>query len=92
MTSTSSKQPATETDAPPEERGIELSAGDLSAEALRGLIEEFVSREGTDYGHADRSFESKISDVLRQLESGEARIVFDLELESASIVAARDLT
>ena len=74
-----------------ENQGIELSPGDLSPEALRGLIEEFVSREGTDYGHEDRSLESKVAAVLRQLESGEARIVFDLANESASIVMARDL-
>ena len=74
-----------------ENQGIELSPGDLSPEALRGLVEEFVSREGTDYGHLDRSLESKVATVLRQLESGEARIVFDLASESASIVMARDL-
>ena len=74
-----------------ENQGIELSPEDLSPEALRGLVEEFVSREGTDYGHQDRSLESKVAAVLRQLESGEARIVFDLATESASIVTARDL-
>lgn len=72
-------------------RGVELSPDDLSPEALRGLVEEFVSREGTDYGHADRSLESKVADVLRQIETGEARIVFDLESESASIVSTREL-
>lgn len=74
-----------------EDQGIELSPGDLSPDALRGLVEEFVSREGTDYGHADRSLESKVAAVFRQLESGEARIVFDLTSESASIVTVRDL-
>lgn len=73
-----------------EEQGVELSPGDLSAEALRGLVEEFVSREGTDYGHADRSLEGKVRDVMRQLETGEARIVFDLGTETASIVATRE--
>lgn len=73
-----------------EEEGVELSPSDLSADALRGLVEEFVSREGTDYGHADRSLESKVRDVLRQLEEGEARIVFDLTTETASIVASRE--
>ena len=72
-------------------RGADISPSDLSPEALRGLVEEFVSREGTDYGHADRSLESKVADVLRQLETGDARIVFDLESESASIVLAREL-
>ena len=74
-----------------EEQGIELSPDQLSPEALQGLVEEFVSREGTDYGHADRSLESKVAAVHRQLESGEARIVFDLESETASIVTSRDL-
>ena len=72
-----------------EERGIELAPSDLSADALRSLVEEFVSREGTDYGHADRSLESKVRDVMRQVEDGDARIVFDLETETASIVATQ---
>lgn len=81
----------TSSDAPDATSGIELSPEDLSPEALRGLLEEFVSREGTDYGHADRSLESKVADVRRQLEAGDARIVFDFESESASIVATREL-
>jgi uncharacterized protein YheU (UPF0270 family) len=75
----------------PADASDEASGIELSPEALRGLLEEFVSREGTDYGHADRSLESKVADVRRQLETGEARIVFDLESESASIVSAREL-
>lgn len=78
-------------DADASEQGIEIDPADLSADALRGLVEEFVSREGTDYGHADRSLESKVADVHRQLASGEARIVFDLASESASIVTTRAL-
>lgn len=74
---------------PDEEQGVELAASDLSPDALRGLVEEFVSREGTDYGHVDRSLESKVRDVMRQLEEGDARIVFDLATETASIVASR---
>lgn len=73
------------------ERGVELDPSSLSPEALRGLVEEFVSREGTDYGHRDRTLGEKVEDVLLQLASGEARIVFDLESESASIMPARSL-
>jgi uncharacterized protein YheU (UPF0270 family) len=77
---------------PPESdlSGVELDADQLSPSALRGLVEEYVSREGTDYGPGDWTLEDKVAQVLRQLEHGEARIVFDLELESASIVAVRD--
>lgn len=70
----------------PGRTGIELEAAQLSREALRGLIEEFVSREGTDYGPGEWTLEQKVEQVRRQLDRGEARIVFDPETESASIV------
>ena len=70
--------------------GVELDADRLSPSALRGLVEEYVSREGTDYGQGDWTLEDKVAQVLSQLERGEARIVFDLERESASIVAVQD--
>jgi uncharacterized protein YheU (UPF0270 family) len=72
-------------------RGIELSPEQLSAEALRGLVEEFVTRDGTDYGAVERSVEEKIAQVLAQLESGEARLVFDPETETANVVVKHDL-
>jgi len=50
-----------------------------------------VSREGTDYGPGDWTLEDKVAQVVGQLERGEARIVFDLELETASILAVQDL-
>ncbi|HSJ96331.1 MAG TPA: YheU family protein [Myxococcota bacterium] len=68
---------------------MEIPVEALSAEALRGLIESFVGREGTDYGERERSLEEKVADVRRQLERGEARIVFDPETESVNIVPAR---
>ncbi|MAG33279.1 MAG: cytoplasmic protein [Deltaproteobacteria bacterium] len=68
------------------EAGVLLDPAQLSPGALRGLVEEFVTREGTDYGHADWSLEDKVAQVFRQLDAGEVRIVFDLEQESASIV------
>jgi len=61
----------------------------LSPEALRGLIESFVLREGTDYGAVERSHEQKIADVMRQLKRGEARIEFDAKTETVNIVAVR---
>ncbi len=72
-------------------RGVELSPDDLSPEALRGLVEEFVTRDGTDYGAVERGVEEKIAQVLAQRRSGEARLVFDPETETANIAPARDL-
>jgi hypothetical protein len=70
-------------------RGTEISPDQLSAEALRGLVEEFVTRDGTDYGAVERSVEEKIAQVIAQLASGEARLVFDPDTQSANIVVAR---
>ena len=66
---------------------VEVPHTQLSDEALRGLIESFVNREGTDYGWKERSFESKVSDVMRQLETGEAVVVYDLASETINIVS-----
>ena len=50
-------------------RGTELSPDQLSHDALRGLIEEFVTRDGTDYGAVERSDEGKIAQVIAGIES-----------------------
>lgn len=73
----------------PESSGVVLQPDQLSAESLRGLVEEYVTREGTDYGPGNWTLDDKVAQVLRQLEQGEAQIVFDLELGSASIVPTR---
>ncbi len=61
----------------------------LSPDALRGVIESFVLREGTDYGDHEATFESKVDDVQRQLQRGEAEIVWDPTTESVQLVAGR---
>ena len=62
----------------------------LSRDTLIGIVDEFVTREGTDYGHRDHDLESKRASVLRQLENGEAEITFDPRSQSANIVLVRD--
>jgi uncharacterized protein YheU (UPF0270 family) len=59
---------------------------DLSAQVLRGVVESFVLREGTDYGEKEFPLEQKLAHVIRQLESGEAQIVFDPNSETVDIV------
>lgn len=68
------------------ERFVTVDHRDLSPDALRGLVEELISREGTDYGLEEASLEAKVRDVERQLDSGEAIVVFDLVEETANIV------
>jgi uncharacterized protein YheU (UPF0270 family) len=68
---------------------IEVPAADLSREALRALVEEFVTRDGTDYGAVERSLEQKVAAVLSQIARGEVRIVFDPESETTTLVPSR---
>ena len=59
---------------------------ELSEEALRGVVESYVLREGTDYGEQEFSLDQKVGHVLRQLRRGEAQIVFDPATETIDIV------
>lgn len=58
----------------------------LAADTLRNLIEEFVTREGTDYGEQLYSLADKVAQVRRQLEKGLVVIVYDPHSESCHIL------
>ena len=61
----------------------------LSPEALRGVVEAFVLREGTDYGEREFPLERKVAHVMQQLERREAQILFDPISQSVDIVAVK---
>ena len=61
----------------------------LSPETLRAVIEEFVLREGTEYGEQEVSLDDKVAAVMNQLKKGEAHIVYDAESETCSIAPRR---
>jgi len=67
-------------------RGIIVPHDRLSQTALQGLIEEFVTREGTDTGYADGSLEKNTEMVMRQLHRGDVVIVYDEATQSVNIV------
>jgi len=68
---------------------IVVPHSELSPDALTGVIESFVLREGTDYGERDVDFATKVMQVRRQLERREAEIVFDPGSESVDIVVRK---
>lgn len=63
----------------------------LSQEALDGLISEFILREGTDYGVQEVSYETKLSQIMRQLKAGHIYIVYDPAEESCSLLRKESL-
>ena len=70
----------------PSQEPVFVPHTELSAEALRAVVESFVLREGTDYGEHECSLEQKLAHVYRQLERAEAQIVFDPNTQTIDIV------
>jgi len=64
----------------------------LSPEVLQTLIEEFVTRDGTDTGYEKKSIENDVAMVKRQLKKGDVMIVFDQSTKTSNIVPKDDLT
>lgn len=63
----------------------------LSPEALQGLLEEFATRDGTDYGDSELSLSVKVDLAKRQLQRGEAFVVFCEQDDSVTIVTKQQL-
>ena len=59
---------------------------DLPPDTLTNLIEEFVTRDGTDYGDQEVATSTKVEQVRTQLNQKEAFIVFDEVTESVSVM------
>ncbi len=63
----------------------------LTAEALQGVIEEFITREGTDYGAVEWTLADKVKQVQAQLRNGHAQIIFDTRLETCTIMTREEI-
>ena len=61
----------------------------IDKDSLRNLVEDFVSRDGTDNGY-DQSLEDRVDQVTRQLKSGEIVVVFDSASESINIISKEE--
>jgi len=65
---------------------IEVPPQQLDPEILTAIIEEFVGREGTDYGEAEYTLEEKVAQVKGQLEQGNVIIAFDPDTQSCTLL------
>ncbi|GAB3276968.1 YheU family protein [Parahaliea aestuarii] len=65
---------------------LDIPAGRLQADTLQGLLEEFASRDGTDYGLREASLEDKVSQLRQGLDSGALKLLYDAESEHWDLV------
>ncbi len=63
-----------------------ISCADLSAEALNGIVESFILREGTDYGFNEVDHETKMAQVLDKIKNQEFLMTYDFEEESVTLL------
>lgn len=59
---------------------------DIAPATLDALIEEYVTRDGTDYGEAEVPLARKVDEVRALLQHGEALVVFDELTETVTIL------
>ena len=64
---------------------------ELSTDALQALIEDFVTRDGTDYGQVEMTMQDKASHLLELLKSGELLITYNEETETCGLVSREAL-
>ncbi len=67
---------------------IEVPIGRLSPEILDAVIEEYILREGTDYGAVEVSLARKKEQVFNQLQKNKIKIVFDASSATVTLITA----
>jgi len=65
---------------------------ELSDDALRGVIEEYITREGTEYGDIELSLAEKVQQVHLQLRKGTIVVIYDGTLQQCNIMTKDNLT
>ena len=69
---------------------IEIPWKSLPPETLDALLEEIVTRDGTDYGAVEKTTAQKQLMARRQLEAGYVLLLWNDESESASLVSREE--
>ena len=64
---------------------------EVSVAALEGILEEFITREGTNYGFYEYTVKEQLAKAKLMLEQGKISIVFDTVIERCHIINERQL-
>jgi uncharacterized protein len=58
----------------------------LQVEVLRALLEDYATRDGTDYGEREFTLEEKVERLQCQLRVGDLLILYDVDSEQWDLV------
>lgn len=73
-----------------EERMIEVPWDAIESDTLHRLVEEFVTREGTDYGQVEIDLETKVQQIINGLKKRQWLIIVDTAMQNTHIVDAAE--
>lgn len=65
---------------------IIIPHNEFDPDVLQAVLEEYISREGTDYGLYEYTLEQKLEQLLKQIKQGNAFVCFDEETQSCTIL------
>ena len=65
---------------------VEVPTERLAPDVLARLLEEFASRDGTDYGEREHTLEEKVAQLHEQLRAKELYVLFDADSENWDLV------
>ena len=66
---------------------LEIPPSRLTPEVLTALLEEFASRDGTDYGARELSLEEKTAQLRVGLDAAELALLYDGDSEQWDLVS-----
>jgi len=72
-----------------QEEGVDVPYQQIDPETLQRMIQEFVSRDGADWGDVGCALDDKVEQVLQQLRQKQVKVVVDLHSLTVNIVACR---
>ena len=67
---------------------IQVPMGRLAPDVRNALLEEYASRDGTDYGERELTLAEKVANLERQLADGELCILYEGDSEQWDLVPA----
>ena len=58
----------------------------LETDVLQALLEDYATRDGTDYGERELTTQEKVERLQRQLSAGDLQILYDADSEQWDLV------
>lgn len=72
-------------------RWVEVPRRALSTEALAGVVDEYVTREGTEYGEREYTLLEKRAQAMQLLERGDVIIAYEPKSRTTTLKAKERL-